>query len=354
MRITLYHGTSGENAESILAAGLRASASGRLGKGVYFTSDRTAAERVANFKGGGSLKFVAGISIDSNKTKREYGCSYNITTFCRQRIQLWECPRTILVNHLGFFLNHTPYIHLTRVGILNPGHDEPGPRFVVTCEVDVGKVKDYGCSQDGSGSWRMDFDTAMSQHPPWAGNAKHFPEFCLADPTRAKITHVEGFVAAAAAGEDPLLDCPRYIINRAHKSFLHEHAMLDVDMDNPQWELRHAGAADTYYIVSHAAPQRFLDTHGEKVWPWGDGLNVGAHPENLQWRLRPVDGVPDTFYVINVGCSKFLDSHGGGVWVWGDGLVDNLDVGNKSVENLQWRFCKEQGSMYNGFMPPDL
>ena len=100
MRITLYHGTSGENAESILAAGLRASASGRLGKGVYFTSDRTAAERVANFKGGGSLKFVAGISIDSNKTKREYGCSYNITTFCRQRIQLWECPRTILVNHL--------------------------------------------------------------------------------------------------------------------------------------------------------------------------------------------------------------------------------------------------------------
>ena len=58
---TLYHGTKGEHAASILATGLRPSASGRLGAGIYFTFDKDVAIAIAKHRG---LQFVVTCEVD--------------------------------------------------------------------------------------------------------------------------------------------------------------------------------------------------------------------------------------------------------------------------------------------------
>ena len=48
--LTLYHGTNGDNAASILNAGLQASTDGRLGTGVYFSDSKAVATSIAALK----------------------------------------------------------------------------------------------------------------------------------------------------------------------------------------------------------------------------------------------------------------------------------------------------------------
>jgi hypothetical protein len=74
--LTLYQGTNGDNAASILNAGLQASTDGRLGTGVYFTDSKAVATPIAAYKG---LAFVVTCevqprtTIDCDKTKNYKG-----------------------------------------------------------------------------------------------------------------------------------------------------------------------------------------------------------------------------------------------------------------------------------------
>lgn len=269
MELTLFHGTDGANAASILEHGLRSSTNGRLGAGVYCTDDEEVAKKIAR---------------------------------CR------------------------------------------GLMFIVKCTVNVGKVADFG---DGptDGTWRdKGFDSATAAHPPWAGVTHNFTEICIADSSRVKVVGVEGMVSPPG----PFAAGPHFIINAGCQKFLDSNDGDAVALwgdgidigdypDNIRWELRPvAGAANSYYIVNRAH-QKFLDTHGQTggkgAWLWRGAhwLDVGSIPENLQWRLEPT-GAADTYFVVNVGHSKYLDSHGDDVWVWGDGR----DAGDHPAY-ISWR-----------------
>ena len=265
MHMTLYHGTNGANAASILGEGLRASTGGRLGAGVYLTDDKDVAKQVARHR---------------------------------------------------------------------------GLQFVVTVDVEIGTVKDYG-SGNPNAAWHGTYDVATALHPPWAGVQHSFMEYCIADANRVRVVRVEGAVATG----NPF-DEPQFIVNVNHSKFLDTDGR-DVCLlgdgkdagisDSRRWEIRATGQADTYYIVN-VKHKAFLDSHGQTggkgVWLWQGkhGLDVGSYPKNLQWRLQPVDGQPGAYYIINAAHSKFLDSHGSDVWVWGDGK----DVGFYPAM-IQWR-----------------
>lgn len=267
MHMTLYHGTNGANAASILGEGLRASTDGplRLGVGVYLTDDKNVAKQVARHRG-------------------------------------WQ--------------------------------------FVVTVDVEIGTVKDYG-SGNPNAAWHGTYDVATALHPPWAGVQHSFMEYCIADAKRVRVVHVEGAVATG----NPF-DEPQFIVNVKHCKFLDADGR-DVCLlgdgkdagisDSRRWEMRATGQADTYYIVN-VKHKAYLDSHGQTggkgVWLWqgNHGLDVGSYPKNLQWRLQQVDGQPGAYYIINAAHSKFLDSHGSDVWVWGDGK----DFGQDPTA-IQWR-----------------
>jgi hypothetical protein len=265
MHMTLYHGTNGANAASILGEGLRASTGGRLGAGVYLTDDKDVAKQVARHR---------------------------------------------------------------------------GLQFVVTVDVEIGTVKDYG-SGNPDAAWHGTYDVATALHPPWAGVQHSFMEYCIADANRVRVVRVEGAVATG----NPF-DEPQFIVNVNHSKFLDTDGR-DVCLlgdgkdagisDSRRWEIRATGQADTYYIVN-VKHKAFLDSHGQTggkgVWLWQGkhGLDVGSYPKNLQWRLQQVDGQPGAYYIINAAHSKFLDSHGSDVWVWGDGK----DVGFYPTM-IQWR-----------------
>lgn len=103
--------------------------------------------------------------------------------------------------------------------------------------------------------------------------------------------------------------------------------------ENLQWQLKPvAGEAETFFIVSKAH-NKFLDSHGNGVWLWGDGVDIGQDPDGIKWRRQAVDnGQANTFYLIHVKTNKFLDSPGGArVALWGDGI----DTG-RIPQNLQW------------------
>ena len=256
MLLTLYHGTDGTNAESILRNGLRPSANGRLGAGVYLTDDREIALSVA-------------------------------------RSQMWGNKH----------------------------------RFVITAQVDLGAVQDYG--EGGTdAAWRTHYDSAMAIHPPWPGVCSdNFQEYCVASPGRVEITHVEGIVAQARGGH-------HFVVNVGHQKFLDSHGQSAQMWGNGRdkgnypnnltWEFRPCvGTTDVYYIA-HKPSGKYLDTWGDdvKLWRGDNAVDVGAMPENIQWRLRPVGGVPDTFYIINVGHNMFLDSpNGHHLQVWGNGVL---------------------------------
>lgn len=60
---------------------------------------------------------------------------------------------------------------------------------------------------------------------------------------------------------------------------------------------------------------------GKTLAAQGDNVRVvagsEASPSGKKWKLVPVSGEANTFYVV--GQSKFLDTHGQGCWLWGDG-----------------------------------
>jgi len=106
---------------------------------------------------------------------------------------------------------------------------------------------------------------------------------------------------------------------------------------NISWMFVPTGEDDTYYIV-HLGTNKFLDSHGQEgkqVWLWGDGVSRGGAAQNISWRIQPVDGKAATFYIIHVGSGKFMDSHGKEVWLWGDGV----NVGG-TPQKLQFRFVE--------------
>ena len=274
MHMTLYHGTDGANAASILGEGLRASTGGRLGAGVYLTDDKDAAKQVARHR---------------------------------------------------------------------------GLQFVVTVDVEIGTVKDYG-SGNTDDTWHGTFDVATAKHPPWAGVQHSFMEYCIADAKRVRVVRVEGAVAPQTGNP---FEQPQFIVNVKHSKFLDtdggvwrcmyaQEKARDVCLlgdgkdagisDSRRWEMRATGQADTFYIVN-VEHKAFLDSHGKGVWVWQGKhvLDVGSIPMNLQWRLQPVDGQPGAYYIINAAHLKFLDSHGSDVWVWGDGR----DVGQDPTA-IQW------------------
>ena len=62
--IRMFHGTDGANAASIISSGLRASADGRLGPGVYLTPDQVVASTIAQHRG---LQFVVECEVTVGK-----------------------------------------------------------------------------------------------------------------------------------------------------------------------------------------------------------------------------------------------------------------------------------------------
>jgi len=178
----------------------------------------------------------------------------------------------------------------------------------------------------------------MALHPPWVGN-QSFNEYCVSDPNRVKITHVEGFVN---------VNPPLYrIVNVGQNQFLDSHGKsvklwgdgvyIGNHPDNITWQLRPvAGSTNTYYIIN-TGHKKYLDTHGEAVWLWGDSTTgyLGNHPDNIQWTLKSVGPEkPDTYYIVNVGHQTFLDGNtlpDKSVKVWGDGKY----LGNRP-KFIQW------------------
>ena len=64
MELTLFHGTDGANAASILEHGLRSSTHGRLGAGVYCTDDEEVAKKIARCRG---LMFIVKCTVNVGK-----------------------------------------------------------------------------------------------------------------------------------------------------------------------------------------------------------------------------------------------------------------------------------------------
>ena len=121
----MFHGADGANAASIIQHGLRPSADGRLGPGVYLTPDQTVANTIAQHR---------------------------------------------------------------------------GLQFVVECEVTPGKVYNFdagtGALPASKKNWAAGgFSSAQSMHPPWAGVAAPFCEFCVHDAAAVRVIKVDGFVA---------------------------------------------------------------------------------------------------------------------------------------------------------------
>merc|ERR1711964_732187 len=130
----------------------------------------------------------------------------------------------------------------------------------------------------GDADWQSKYDSATAIHHPWAGNG-HFREYCVVG-----LGSIRG---------------PVKLIGDVKPG---THAV---------------------YIRNVGQPS-FLDSHGDEVWVWGDGHNIGPVPRNLEWVFEPVPGEPDTFFIIHKRFNKFLDSHGRTVSLWGDGR----DVGS--------------------------
>jgi hypothetical protein len=136
---TLYHGTDGKNAESIINSGLRISThpNARIGPGVYFTLDKEHAKTVA---------------IDAARRNGSGG--------------------------------------------------NPRP-FVVTCQVITGRQYDFDQgSTHGNGTlcpksqvWaNYSFQSATSMHPAWGGIPAPFREVCVHSIGAVRIESVEGII----------------------------------------------------------------------------------------------------------------------------------------------------------------
>ena len=258
MQLTLYHGTDGQNAVSILSGGLRASTVGRLGPGVYLTDDLDIAKAVAAHKG---CQFVVTVKADVGKAK-DYGPGPTDAG--------WNA------NFDSATATHPPW----------PGVSQTV--FTEFCIADVARVTVVHVE-------------GFVAPTPQAGIAFNQPKF-IVNVAHSKFLDTHGTsVWLWGDGKDvgrypdnlrwelrPTGQADTYyIVNKTHRKFLDTHGQ----------------------------------SGGKGVWVWQGAhfLDLGQHPENLQWQLKPVAGMPDTYYIISVAFSKFLDSHGTDVWVWGDG-----------------------------------
>ena len=94
-----------------------------------------------------------------------------------------------------------PGVYLTpNQAVANAVARHRGLQFVVECEVTPGKVYNFdagtGALLAGKTSWHQNgFDAAQSVHPPWAGVAEPFCEYCVHDVAAVRVIKVDGFVA---------------------------------------------------------------------------------------------------------------------------------------------------------------
>lgn len=256
--LTLYHGTNGDNAASILNAGLQASTDGRLGTGVYFTDSKAVATSIAAYKG---LAFVVTCevqprtTIDCDKTKNYKGWH-----------GAYDCATAQHPPWAGATHHFTEYCvpKKTRIRVV---HVEG---FVSRPTVDIFPSAAYYVINKGHSKF---LDTNGKSVQVW-GNSRNNDYGPSPKNIRWRFDPVDGTLDTF------------YIVNEGHLKFL----------DND------------------------FDRQGGPVTVWGDGRDVGQIPANIQWQLRPVDGKAGIYYIVNVGHKMFLDTHGGSVWVWGDGV----------------------------------
>ena len=165
---------------------------------------------------------------------------------------------------------------------------QKGMALILKCTIKVRARYDME-ARGPSTTWAKDgYNCARAMHPPWAGVAVPFEEYCVIDPDDIEIIRMEG----------------------------------DVKVSPPSYRFVNVGT------------RGFLDSHGQGVWLWGDGVNIGGAPDNITWQLRPVPGERDHHYVTNKAHDKYLDSHGSGTWLWGQ--ASSCDVG-QAPKNIQWR-----------------
>jgi dolichyl-phosphate-mannose-protein mannosyltransferase len=129
----LYHGTNGQHNVSILTGGLQISQKGRLGPGVYFTPDKTAARQIARHR----------------KEASVFTCEVCVSN---PRIQMYDWDSG----------------SMTANGLL-----EPRSQF---------------WSNHG-------FETAFAMHPPWAGNKDRLPEICVHKMGAITIKKIESVIS---------------------------------------------------------------------------------------------------------------------------------------------------------------
>jgi len=219
-------------------------------------------------------------------------------------------------------------------------HHGRGCALVLVFEVELDRVYDWDTTRDAH--WQSKgYTSATGMHPPWAGVPQPFREYCVVglDLIRGPV-QVFGDIQPSKHAV--------YMRNVGNPCFLDTHGekvwvwgdgqAVGVNPVNLQWEFVPVpGEPDTFYIVNKGH-NKFLDSHGSTVSLWGDGRDTGVAPRNIQWRRILVDGVPDTYYIIHSASNKFLDTHGvpsgsetGAAGLWGDGV----DTGKKP-QNLQW------------------
>ena len=108
--------------------------------------------------------------------------------------------------------------------------------------------------------------------------------------------------------------------------------------ENIRWELKPVpGETETYFIVN-CAHRKFLDSHGSKVWLWGNSIDIGTNPDNIKWHRKAVAGSADAYHLIHVGTNKYLDTHGSKLPNTSDVWVYQLKGASPRSKNLQWRF----------------
>jgi hypothetical protein len=181
-----------------------------------------------------------------------------------------------------------------------------GMAFVLTCTINVRKCYDVD-THGWKATWAAEgYTCARATHPPWAGFAAGFEEYCVVNACDVKIKAVEGAVEVPTPTPTPSLS----------------------------------------FRFVNVGTRGFLDSHGQGVWLWGNGVDIGSFPDNITWQLRSVPGEPEHYYVVNQGYDKYLDSHGCSVSLWGH--ASSGDVGTHP-RNIQWRFVPVGGHMPDTF-----
>jgi len=311
--VRLFHGTDGVNAASIITNGMRASAGGRLGPGVYLTPDETVARTIAKLRG---LPFII------------------------------ECT--------------------AKIGAASALSQD------ILFDFDEGSDRLPAQRMDWA---QHGYQMVTSLHPPWAAVHVPFQEYCVADADDVTVVRVDGYVQQIIRPHLDLNPTPGrtyYLVNCGHQMLLDTHgADVSVWAGNNQQKpveqlirentsqaagnLRWMMMAcphdpDAVYFVNqnHSA---FLDTHGAGVTVWGGNPKKPAEQiiqentlqaaGNIRWKVVPCKYQIGSFYIINVRHNAFLDTHGADVRVWNNNGANEETVieANTSPQagNVRWQ-----------------